>query len=339
MAIVTFTSNASTGAGSLAEAVKNASPGDVVRPDETVFERGSTIEIVLAGQLNVDKNLTLDASPFRVRLDGGAAARCCYVANGVVAKFTAFDFVGGAASTSGGGAQIESAAFATFNRCLFAGCEANYGGGIAVQAKGRATLNDCAVVGCRATSDFGGGVYASGDLVLNGVTAIGCISPNKNDVFVNSKASFVGRNSIIGAFRKATAAISRVVGSVVDVAPSNVGFVASPPDDLTVANWNANSWQNWNLHLLDDASDFPSPYRDAGDVDAASEYDLDGNFRGRETNGAASRSPGAYETIQADLFWIGRDATVVNFAVGAICNASASPNINIAEMETSFAKR
>ena len=56
MAVVYFTSNASTGAGSLAEAIQNAQPGDVVRPDETVFERGSTIEITLAATLTVDKN-------------------------------------------------------------------------------------------------------------------------------------------------------------------------------------------------------------------------------------------------------------------------------------------
>ena len=62
MAVVYFTSNASTGAGSLAEAIQNAQPGDVVRPDETVFERGSTIEIVLASTLSVGKNLTLDGA-------------------------------------------------------------------------------------------------------------------------------------------------------------------------------------------------------------------------------------------------------------------------------------
>ena len=55
MAVVYFTSNASTGAGSLAEAVANASSGDIILPDETVFERGSTIEIALASALNVDK--------------------------------------------------------------------------------------------------------------------------------------------------------------------------------------------------------------------------------------------------------------------------------------------
>ena len=309
MAVVCFTSNASTGAGSLVEAIANAQPGDVIRPDESVFERGSTIEIVLASQLNVDKDLTLDASPFRVRLNGGGTKRGAYVAIGVVAEFTAFDFVACYSSPSGGGARVETSARATFNRCLFAGCDSTYGGGLAVQAAGNATLNDCAVVGCRATVNFGGGVYASGDVVLNGVTAIGCASPEKCDVYGNANVSLVAQNSIVEAVQKSSTATFSAVGSVVGVPSSTVGFVASPPDDLTVENWNANAWQNWDLRLLDDASGAPSPYRDSGDVGAMSRYDLDGNFRGRETNGVATCSPGAYETIQADLFWIGRDAT------------------------------
>ena len=93
MAVVYFTSNASTGAGSLVEALQNASPGDVVRPDETVFERGSTIEIVLASTLSVGKNLTLDGGPFRVRLNGGGARRCVSVAANVTATFIGVDFV------------------------------------------------------------------------------------------------------------------------------------------------------------------------------------------------------------------------------------------------------
>lgn len=308
MAVVYFTSNASTGAGSLVEAIANAQPGDVIRPDESVFERGSIIEIVLASALNVDKNLTLDASPFRVRLNGGGTKRGAYVASGVVAEFTAFDFVACYSSTSGGGARVETSARATFNRCLFAGCDSTYGGGLAVQATGNATLNDCAVVGCRATVNFGGGVYASGDVVLNGVTTIGCASPEKSDIYGNANVSLVARNSIVGAVQKSSTATFSAVGSVVGVASSQIGFVA-PPDDLNVENWNANAWQNWDLRLLDDASGAPSPYRDSGDVGAMSRYDLDGNFRGRETNGVATCSPGAYETIQADLFWIGRDAT------------------------------
>ncbi|MBQ7112456.1 MAG: hypothetical protein IJO06_14750, partial [Thermoguttaceae bacterium] len=182
MAVITFTSNAATGAGSLAEAVKNAQPGDVVRPDETVFERGSTIEIVLAGRLSVDKNLTLDATPFRVRLNGGGAVQCVAVASGANATFTSFDFVFGKAG-SGAGTQVLANATATFNRCLFAGCDASYGGAVNASAGTTVALNDCAVVGCRGV-ESGGGVLSAGALNLNGVTAVGCVSGRRSDVSV-----------------------------------------------------------------------------------------------------------------------------------------------------------
>lgn len=305
MAVVYFTSNASTGAGSLVEAVKNASPGDVVRPDETVFERGSTIEIALASTLTIDKNLTLDASPFRVLLNGGGAIRCASVAANVTATFIGVDFVAGYNAGVGGGINAPGTTDVTFERCGFYGCKSNLGGG--AYTTGTTRYNNCAFLGCAAT-ESGGAVYASKKTTLNGVTAAGCVAANKGDSLhiVNGTATAV--NAIlcgsVGNPQFLTA-----TGSVVGVASSSVGFVASPPDDLSVENWAANLWQSWNLRLLDDASGAPSPYRDSGDVDAASKYDLDGNFRGRESDGASTCSPGAYETIQADLFWVGVDAT------------------------------
>ncbi|MBP3532094.1 MAG: hypothetical protein J6K25_13095, partial [Thermoguttaceae bacterium] len=309
MATVYFTSNASTGAGSLVEAIRNAQPSDVIRPDETVFERGSTIEIVLASTLTVAKNLTLDAAPCRVRLVGGGATGLVFVRSGATAEFVGFDFVGGVNSSTyyhGGGATISENSNAVFNRCLFAGCKTSRSGGaIFVQAGSNAEVRDSLIVGCRAASTSGG-LCASGVASVSGSTVVGNVdSTGVNDAGGSGKASFF--NSIIGASTVKTS--NENVGSVVDVASSSIGFVASPPDDLSVETWNANAWQNWDLRLIDDASPNPSPYRDSGDVDAASKYDLDGNFRGRETNGVATCSPGAYETLQADLFWIGADAT------------------------------
>ena len=303
MAIVYFTNNASAGLGSLAEAIKNASPGDVIRPDESVFERGSTIEIKLASQLTFNKNLTLDGGSFRVVLDGGSAVGCLYITNNAIAEFTSFDFVRGK-SGSGAGAYVASKATATFNRCLFAGCDATWGGAVNGGAGSSITLNDCAVVGCRG-GESGGGVLSAGALVLNGVTAVGCVSGRVSDVSIYGDGVLTARNSILGVVVKSSTTPPTFEGCVVDVVSSTVGFVASPPDDLTVETWDANAWQSWDLHLFDDASGAPSPYRDSGDVGAMSRYDLEGNFRGRETNGVATCSPGAYETIQADLFWIG----------------------------------
>lgn len=304
MAVLFFTNNASTGAGSLVEAVKNASPGDVVRPDETVFERGSTIEIVLASELTVDKNLTLDASPFRVALNGGGSVACAFVANGATVAFSGFDFIGGATSQNGGGLNAETGANVVLNRCRVCGCDAaQHGGGIYVDDAASLTLADSAVFGNRA--QYGGGVYVGDDAAatLSGATVCGNVGHDFDGE--TSTSALAAVNSILGnAFDD-----SETSGSVVDVASSSVGFVAPPPDGLTFENWDANAWQSWNLRLLDDASGAPSPYRDSGDVDAASKYDLDGNFRGRESDGASTCSPGAYETIQADLFWVGVGAS------------------------------
>lgn len=296
-----FTNNAATGSGSLVDAVKNAAPGDVVRPDPAVFERGATIEIALASQLNVGKNLTLDASPFRVRLDGGGLRLCASVAKQVVATFTAVDFVAGSYQFSGGGVRVETSAAATFNRCRFAGCKANYGGAVYAETGSSLTLNDCVVAGCAGTSGIGG-IYAKGDVALNGCVVAGCVAPTGSDVSTASAATVVFRNSFLG---RSNVTIGDDSGCVVGVADSAIGFVAPPPDNLTLDDWNANLWRDWDLRLLDDGASAPSPHRDAGNPAFASEFDFDGNRRGRRVDGATSCSPGAYETIQADLFWIG----------------------------------
>jgi hypothetical protein len=301
MAVIYFTNNADAGTGSLRAAIASAQPGDVVRPDETVFERGSAIEIVLASTLSVGKNLTLDGGPFRVHLNGGGAIRCASVAANVTATFIGVDFVAGYNNGVGGGINAPGTTDVTFERCGFYGCNGTFGGGS--YTTGTTRYNDCAFLGCAAT-ESGGAVYASKETTLNGVTAAGCVAANKGDslCIVNGTATAV--NAIlcgsVGNPQFLTA-----TGSVVGVASSSVGFVASPPDDLSVENWDANAWQNWDLRLLDDASPNPSIYRDSGAVDKISRHDIDGNFRGRETNGATSCSPGANETLQADLFWIG----------------------------------
>ena len=329
MSVIYFTNSASTGAGSLAEAIRNAQPGDVVRPDETVFERGATIEIALASTLMIDKNLTLDASPFRVRLDGGGATRCVVVATGVIVNFTSFDFIGGVASPNGGngdesgnggGLRVERGANVVLSRCRVCGCDATRaGGGIYIGDAATLTANDSAIFGNRA--QFGGGVYVGDDATatLSGATVCGNVDANAElDIDSETTTSALAAvNSILGnAFDD-----SETSGSVVDVASSSVGFVAPPPDGLTFENWGANIWQNWDLRLFDDASPNPSPYRDAGDVDNRSRYDVQGNFRGRETGGAASCSPGAYETLQADLFWVGVDASGTPVASPSLLSA------------------
>ncbi|MBR5244022.1 MAG: fibronectin type III domain-containing protein [Thermoguttaceae bacterium] len=293
MAILYFSNNADSGTGSLRTAIASAQSGDIIRPDETVFERGATIEITLASTLSVGKNLTIDGGPFRVRLNGGGAIRCASVAANVTATFIGVDFVGGYMNGVGGGINAPGTTDVTFERCGFYGCNGTFGGG--AYTTGTTRYFDCVFSGCLAT-ESGGAIYLSKTAELNGVTIAGCVAGVKGSALnvVNGTAS-AGNSIICGSVNSAKPV--DYVGCVVGVASSSVGFVASPPDDL--------SGENWDLRLLDDASPNPSIYRDSGAVDKISRYDLDGNFRGRETNGATSCSPGAYETLQADLFWIG----------------------------------
>ncbi|MBQ9800121.1 MAG: fibronectin type III domain-containing protein, partial [Thermoguttaceae bacterium] len=300
MAVIYFTNNADAGTGSLRATIASAQPGDVIRPDESVFERGATIEIALASQLNVNKDLTLDASPFRVSLNGGGAVRCLYISEGATVRVAGFDFVSGSTTSSGGGIYVADETEATFERCAILGCLGKYGGG--AYAAGTAKFYDCLIAGCKAT--IGGGLSSVGATTVNGSTVAGCVASEGAACVRVSSGSFTATNSIfVGVI---AASVSPVYSScVVGVASSEIGFVAPPPDDLAPETWTPNAWRDWDLHLLDDASPNPSPYRDSGDVGEMSQYDLQGNFRGRETNGATSCSPGAYETLQADLFWIG----------------------------------
>ncbi|MBR4976958.1 MAG: fibronectin type III domain-containing protein, partial [Thermoguttaceae bacterium] len=206
----------------------------------------------------------------------------------------------GSTTSSGGGIYVADETEATFERCAILGCLGKYGGG--AYAAGTAKFYDCLIAGCKAT--IGGGLSSVGATTVNGSTVAGCVASEGAACVRVSSGSFTATNSIfVGVI---AASVSPVYsGCVAGVASSQIGFVVPPPDDLTVENWDANAWQSWDLRLLDDASGAPSPYRDSGAVGEMSQYDLQGNFRGRETNGATSCSPGAYETLQADLFWIG----------------------------------
>ncbi|MBR4834353.1 MAG: hypothetical protein IKU86_08520, partial [Thermoguttaceae bacterium] len=281
MAVVYFTSNASTGAGSLVQAIKNAQPGDVIRPDETVFERGSIIEIALASTLTIDKTLTLDGGPYRVRLNGGGAVVCANVESGVSVTFTGYEFV------SSSGAGVVANGPTTFERCVVAGSN---GAGIAASGAS-VTLSDSVVCGNN------GAAFIAESATISGSTLAGNVGFTSGAVAASNSILL----QISGAMTED--------GNVVNVASSQIGFVASPPGDLSAETWTDNAWQNWDLHLLDNASPNPSPYRNSGDVGKMSRYDVEGNFRGRTVDGASVCSPGAYETIQADLFWIGGEFT------------------------------
>lgn len=289
MAKIYVSTNASTGSGSLAEALSSASDGDIISFSENVFERGALIEIALAQTLVVDKNLTFDGGPFRVRSTPISTFRCAEIATGKNVVFTGFDFVGGVATGNGGGILCKGTL--TLNSCKIVGCNASEnGGGLSVESSGTANINDSLICGNKATSGNGGGFFidSTATATLNGVT----IAANTGG---NVSGNATSKNSLIAD----------------DL--TLYGFVSPPSSVPTSENWTWTDWQNWDFHLLDDGSYSPSEYRDVGNLDVKTLYDLDGNYRGRTANvdgsNIATCSPGCFETIQADFFWIGVDST------------------------------
>ncbi len=314
MAIIYFTNNADNGDGSLRAAIMSAKDGDVIRPDETVFERGSTIEIALASQLNVDKNLTIDGRQFSITLNGSGKTTCVYVGKYVAARFIRVDFVNGVGGqelegTTPGGLYVRDNSTVTAEQCRFVGCKGSSSGGFAVRPYAVLNIYDCLVAACCGNSStVGAGASVARDGTLNaiGSTFIGNVGIRGDLSFYYASGNLV--NAIVGKLYVSSQCSVEQTACVVDVKPSRLGFATPPPDIIAAADWTPELWKSWDLHLLDDGSDTPSPYRDAGDVEHMSRYDIEGNFRGRKTNGVATCSPGAYETIQADLFWIGKDA-------------------------------
>ncbi len=305
MATIYVSSNADSGTGTLRQAILDAASGDEIRFSETVFERGAPIEIALLSALDFTKSLTFGAAPFRVVLDCGGASRAIYCRDGAELKIVDFDFRGGKTAF---GAAIASAGKTTLVRCSFCGGDSrNENGGnragsavYLTATDSELNIDDCAIYG-----NIGmGAVYSKSNVNIVRSTIVGNIG---GDVSAPDKTI----NAVDSIFAD---------GTFDDFASYN--FVAPPSSSYSASTWTLNSWKTLNFRLLDDGSATPSNKRDSGTVPAASvlndaddpaNFDLDGNWRVRTQivsgQTVTSRSPGAFETVQADLFWIGKDAS------------------------------
>lgn len=229
MATIYFTNTANSGDGSLVQAFSDASDGDVIAPDPTVFPQGATIAISLASRLDFSKALTLDAGATRLKLQRSSAnaAGTLYAQSGA-AYFRAVgvEFIG---------RVIAYATENTFRRCFFGGNAAD-SPEIGGNATGSIYLYDCVVVGCRSRA-----------ILTNGVATIvrSTIAGNGDDVSIGTPT---------------------IVDSIVDPVCSEAGFVAPPPDSLDASQ--ALPWDEWDLRLLPTSQYATNATSGAGEYDA-----------------------------------------------------------------------
>jgi hypothetical protein len=183
-AIVTTTND--SGAGSLRQAIADASSGETITFTNTLD--GQTI-VLTSGQLSVSNNLTIDASalPGGIAIDGNGTSRIFEFTSNTTSVITGLTLTNGYASGGNpdgyGGAVLRKNAHLTINDCDLSSNVADRGGGgiyaAAVQysgsgpyVEGSFTINDSSLSGNFA--QFGGGISKGRcTATLNNVNLIG----------------------------------------------------------------------------------------------------------------------------------------------------------------------
>ena len=203
---------ADDGVGSLRQAILFATNGMAITfaPNLSGF-----VIPVQTGQLNLNTNLTIDASalPNGIQLSGTGTNRIFHVAGGTVVTLTALTITNGNGAFEPGniyggygGGGIFNLGTLTVNRCTLAGNTANYNNSIypsggAVYNSGTLTLNECTLYGNHADNgNVGGGAIfsdATGNVFVNQCTLTGNSAINGSGGAINSENNLTIYNSII----------------------------------------------------------------------------------------------------------------------------------------------
>jgi len=210
-AIVTVTSAADSGPGSLRTAIAGANPGDYI--DFAVALAGQTIHLT-SGELSIGKNLTIDASGFGEPLviNAGGTSRVLEITAGSVV-IAGLVLTNGVCPPghSGGGIQVDYGTALTVNSCTISGCVAtngSAGGGIYVTSGSSLTLLFSTISGCVATNgSAGGGIYNTGSALIEYCTLINNTSEFGAGIYNFSFAvvtlndcTLAGNSTVIGEF-------------------------------------------------------------------------------------------------------------------------------------------
>ena len=280
MAILYITTNADSGDGSLRALLASANDGDSIVPDPETFPRGTKCEITLASALTIQKEVHIGGNGVRIALNGGGVAGR-RVALQAPVVFTDVDFIGLYGASTGGAVYCATASESVlFSRCRVVGC-----GGSAVMYAGagvEVVCSDCAIYGNKGT-----GTYAF--------------------IHQNAASSFTfNRCTRVYNLPATEAASGRDFFD--ENCVTTVGDFVLEPETWSDSDWTADSWRDWELKLENyvvDGVEYGDQEllhgSDLSDLAVAGLYDLDGNPR--KPYGAL----GAWENIEADVFWTGYD--------------------------------
>jgi predicted outer membrane repeat protein len=152
-AIITVTNNSDSGAGSLRQAIIDAIAGDVINFSSSL---AGQVIVLTSGQLDINKNLTIDASLLaaRISISGNNTQRVFNIINNSTVTMISLGVINGYAS-DGAGVVVPSGSTLNLNNCLFSGNVAsNFGGG--VYNTGTLSITNCRFANNQAS--WGGGL-------------------------------------------------------------------------------------------------------------------------------------------------------------------------------------
>jgi len=160
----TVTSNADSGAGTLRRAI-----ADVC--DNATITFSDNFTIVLASELTISKNLTIDGGGHSVTLSGNNAGRVLYVNSGVTFSLLSITVANGRCNGCDGGGLYNDYGTVNLTNVLFSGNSANnYGGGVV--SLGPLTVTDSTFSG-NSASLCGGGICNWSTATVTGSTFSG----------------------------------------------------------------------------------------------------------------------------------------------------------------------
>ncbi len=171
-ATLRVTNTNDSGAGSLRQAIADASSGDTITFDASLS--GGTI--TLASTLDLTKNVSIDGSALAspISISGNSAVRVFYIDFGVAVTLDNLIIESGARTT---GAGILNSGTLEVNNSSFSGNSANSGGSIYNNSSGNLTVNNSTFSGNSATSS-GGGIFNQGTLTVDNSTLSGNSATN-----------------------------------------------------------------------------------------------------------------------------------------------------------------
>lgn len=285
MATHYITSTANTGTGTLRTLITNATNGDTIQPDPTIFPSGTVCKTTLSANLTfTSKYVNILGAQTRIEINGantyyfrlGSSSTGYASASQTIEDVDFVNCSSTSTSTAIGPIVFYYVGTTTVRRCRAVGCTGYYAGGFKTygsSAKGK--FYDCAAYGNRCTATSGQVAFAFWFNTAN----------SANEMYRCTYGGCVTQTSgTAGAFKSTPSKIGDYV------APTYEDEWRTPPaSTYAYSTWTKDSWKD-----MDPRPSATASFATGSTSSTTSILDLDG--RARKANGAK----GAWELYKLD---------------------------------------